>query len=714
MTTKKQGKAKGNGQGTEGSSNPLFQSNAFNVVSFTPAASESTRVIPLKLTSIILDDWADETRAIELMGSDSLSYRLMAEFCGNEQNRKAMIAMLNDRELYHAIRRATFPGSSRFKPGEIFYLMPALTDTVTREVASRAAYAANPLIAAHLYTEILDAQWAPFGARGSNSTPYALLEQVLTSSNGASSTAKRDVLVAEVIKKEVLSALENYTFKLKDVGNQKLSVELYTDTILHNMSQVAAALTRVASSEQAFDDMLTLLRIYLDPSDHEHLDKDYRQFLTEPLMAELAGNATLVDLALQRDSNTIWTPAWYLERAIQNVFTELRGSSRLTMTSLDAWAKRFCKTTIRSVSGDMRGLIISKNVVPQGVSQVTEFIRESDKLDSWSQVGFRSIETRFDEVCRTLSATSGTTQLHALLSSTMAELDGPVTQDLDNLSFNAYKMFCSDADIRLLAMAHCGARLLKTDNDGNTDSACIGFEIDLAGKHYTPSYSNAISSYAVVTNPLEAIMLVEDFEASATVEVKNQVIPANVRSRYLIGNPNRLTTKLDAQLGFSVGEHTVHGSLLQLTGLTGFGRLRATNPYWDCMFYETFFSTCNYVVERASGSSVKESINTIVAVKLHEMLSKVQQHDLVTQMLRSINTRLVAAARIGGVENAGIELATKLRTERYSKVLRMQCALFLMTRLGLINGSESKDDSAGVNITYVQELIDNVRFFERT
>jgi hypothetical protein len=340
-------------------------------------------------------------------------------------------------------------------------------------------------------------------------------------------------LEAEILRQAILGALERVTLTVEKRKVTRITLTVLEQILTPVLLELGRELRKVREKIVYFKDTIEYARrslvATLDPKARDLAtrisDNENIQFLTS--------NFTLANIALNAPSVTPVTADFELPRAFEATVLALRSSSRYRVKSLREFADSMGHVVVENHLGVPRALVVYKDLKTDVRSQVTEFLTvPSLGQNIFVQVPIPALERYLDralsDTFNGINTSSVRERLVTAISLVVEQLEVPHVISLN----------ITPDEIMHYAVSTCERVILCRGAKGKYH---FQLATDISRKGYlteSPTYNGLMHA----SDPAEYLLVREDKEAQASIDIGMQTIPDEYRQKYISTPLARITS----------------------------------------------------------------------------------------------------------------------------------------------------------------------------
>jgi len=669
-------------------------SSAFVNRAFQQALEPGRVMADIAVTSVTIDIHAYSARPVSVLEApiniDMVTHRL-----ANSAIRDEVSKFISNSDSISNILSTLMPGNFKVNLGT-----PLFTRFTIFDITSKSGVAVD---AALVITDLLVYSLQNLGIVGMNNDRNHFQVEV-----------KRDLLpglqtvVHELIRSDVERHLDILKLAIAPEGKKVEYSNIIIDRIADKMRLIGAQLRRVGEIEGQIRDILSVLRIRINPSAYAESKVD-RDLLDHPSIVDLSADATMIALAASIGRHTRVHSDISLLMKIDQIVARLRDVTRFKRISRDEFRNKFTKHTLTTDKGRPLAVVVGQNFRGGNSVQVLDSIVYDESADRHQILTQPMIESFMTTVQGDVMGHLATSRSVSVLTS---ELSRVVSDETGAYTPSGVYSIMMPNDLTMHVLAMCSVdrvSLALTDSGKFT----LLYKVDLNGIDYTPVSSAAVMDEARFADPAEALMLLENWDGDFYEGDRVQVLPKEVINNYIYGEPNGLELiDLDRELFLkvSVGDE-VFESKTQFLDLLGRGYLDSNilvKPFINGEVATARFAVLEYLVNVANKfAKSDEKVHAAIMTRLCREISAFHAA-FNDAALKQVEARIIDSF-VASAEMGASRAHSRLRKAIYQAQIRHLAIIIIAQRLGLVplRGTllDTLNDIQGSAFFYIEEGI---------
>jgi len=644
-------------------------SRAFVNRAFQHAIEPGKIMADVAITSVTIDIHAFSVRPISVLEApiniDMVTHRL-----ANHEVRAEVAKVISNADAVSSILASLMPGNFRVNLGTPLFTRFTVYDTVSKSGVG--------VDAALVVTDLLVYALQNLGIVGMNNDRNHFQVEVKKDL-----IPNLDTVVHELIRTDVERHLDILKLAVAPEGKRIEYSNIIIDRITDKLRLIGAQLRRVGEIEGQVRDVLSVLRIRINPSAYAESKVD-RDLLDHPSIVDLATDATMIALAASIGRHTRVHSDIALLMKVDQIVARMRDVSRFKRISRDEFKNKFTKHTVYTDKGRPLAVVIGQNF-KGGVSvQVLDSVvydTDATRHQILAQPMIESfLATVQGEVMTHLATSRSVNLLTSELSRVVSDESGYYVPS------GVYSiMIPSDMTLHILAMCTVDRVSLALTDSGNFT---LLYKADLNGVDYVPVSSAAVMDEARLADPAEALLLLDDWDGDFYEGDRVQVLPKEVINNYVYGDPSSLELiDLDKELFLKVqaGTETFEAKA-QFLDLLGRGYLDSNflvKPFINAEVAVARFAAIEYLVNVAKAfKGHDDKVYAAIMTRLCREVSGLHT-SFNDAALKQVEARIVDSF----IANAAISPAkahSRLRKDIYASQIRHLAIIVIAQRIGLV------------------------------
>lgn len=680
------------------------------IVSFTEFKTRdfiAEKKNPLSMDRIVVDNRFFTQFSQELL-RDTVNAEIVAQKLLNNELYTKMVTLLTNRTGEKII--------------ETIFPVPVVNMDVpaveTRKLMDACYAATNDIDAALVMAEFMRHCLAPYGVLN------PVEEKSVVVSPHMTMLPTEDDILVDILKREIEGALKTIGVPYRG-SERKMGTSVVATIVCNTLSDVGRSLLYLGEYGSIVKDVFRLIRASIDfTQDYKGIPKD---LVRHPHVSAMARNLTLARIACGKEYNnleaTLNTATYELRERITQIYNFVTSSQRYSDISLNDFASRFTKTVTVDSKGKKKVMTIAMNLIGAPCAQVVHFTQNSIGLiDSGKFFELPDASAQITSSYGSILSHCSTYESASLLDAVMSnyvqinELQKPVYSCIgfpDLLEDGAH-----DTVGHALAIAKCSPSIPPFVSVSAEDGLQFAYEIKLDGVDYAPVSGGRLANGALLTDPFEFLLLVDDWRGEKALTDRQQVLPKPALDRdHIVINPKSIESEAfnrRHRISIQINSDT-YDALLVPNVVFGVRDTEAIviTPILNRSVMATHLFAVQDAISIANGvkdQAQRVAVKAIIFEHVLGMVKALEPH-VIERVAEQIRMQIIANAKDSeGNSLSSYHMEGKLSLKMYRRLIELHAADFILRRYAVYEDASGAEGPAGSITSALRAVVEDVDF----